>query len=69
MDFGILLQAICYVAVYLCLIGLLLSLLLGWIIFVVKIIQNRFLQGIIILLPVVVVFIILVYHMIAAASL
>ena len=65
MDFGILLQAISYVAGYLFLIGLLLSLLLGWITFVVEMTQDRFLQGIIILLPIVVVLIILVYHKIA----
>ena len=65
MDFGILLQAIGCVAGYLFLIGLLLSLLLGWITFVVEMTQDRFLQGIIILLPIVVVLIILVYHKIA----
>lgn len=67
MDFGILLQAIGCVGIFMLLLGLLLGLLIGWITFVVEMIENRVLQGMIILLPVIVVLIILFYHMIATS--
>jgi hypothetical protein len=61
MDFGILLQAISYVAVAL----VFTCLLFGWIVFVVEMIENLVLQGIIGLLPVITLLTILIYHIIA----
>ena len=61
MDFGILLQAIGHVAVVLFFTGL----FVGWIVFVVEMIKNRVLQGIIGLLPLITVLTILKYHMLA----
>ena len=67
MDFGALIQAIGYVAAYLSIIGFILVFFLGWITFVVKMTHNYVLQGIIILLPCVVVMIILKYHAIVSS--
>jgi len=61
MDFGILLQAIGYVAVALVFTGL----TCGWIVFVLGMIVNKVLALIICLLPFITFFTILVYHMIA----
>ncbi len=61
MDFGILLQAIGCVAVALFFTGL----FVGWVVFVVEMIENRVLQGIIGLLPLITVLTILKYHMLA----
>ena len=63
MDFGILLQAIsAVVVIILCCVFL-----LGWIFFVMDMIQNQVLSVIITLLPLVVFLIILFYHTIASS--
>ena len=67
MDFGALIQAIGYVAAHLSIIGFILVFVLGWITFVVKMTRNFVLQGIITLLPCVVIMIILKYHSIASS--
>jgi len=61
MDFGILLQAISYVAVVLFFTGL----VVGWIFFVMEMIKNQVLQGIIMFLPLITFLTILQYHMLA----
>ncbi len=61
MDFGILLQAIGYVAVVLFFTGL----VLGWIFFVMEMIKNQVLQGIIMFLPLITFLTIMQYHMLA----
>jgi len=61
MDFGILLQAIGHVAVVLFFTGL----VVGWIFFVIEMIKNQVLQGIIMFLPVITFLTILQYHMLA----
>jgi len=61
MDFGILLQAISYVAVILFLAGL----FVGWVYFVVEMIESPVLIGIIVFLPFITLFTILIYHVIA----
>ena len=61
MDFGILLQAIGQVAVVLFFTGL----VVGWIFFVMEMIKNQVLQGIIMFLPLITFLTILQYHMLA----
>ncbi len=61
MDFGILLQAIGSMALILFFTGL----FVGWVVFVVEMIKNRVLQGIIALLPLITVLTILQYHTLA----
>ena len=61
MDFGILLQAIGHMAVVLFFTGF----VVGWIIFVMEMIKNQVLQGIIMFLPVITFLTILQYHMLA----
>jgi hypothetical protein len=61
MDFGILLQAIGYVAVALFFTGL----VVGWIILVMEMIKNHVLQGIIGLLPLITFLTIMQYHILA----
>ncbi len=61
MDFGILLQAIGYVAVVLFFTGL----VVGWIFFVMEMIKNQVLQGIIMFLPLITFLTIMQYHMLA----
>ena len=65
MDFAILLQAIAYMAVCLFLTGL----IVGWIVFVMEMIKNHVLQGIIGLLPILTILTILKYHMIQQTQL
>ena len=65
MDFGILLQAIGHVAVVL----FFTCLFVGWIFFVMEMIKNRVLQGIIGLLPILTILTILKYHMIQQTQL
>ena len=61
MDFGILLQAIGHVAVVLIISGL----VVGWIFFVMEMIKNLVLQGIIMFLPLITFLTIMQYHMLA----
>jgi hypothetical protein len=61
MDFGILLQAISFMAVLLFFIGL----FAGWVVLVVEMIENHVLVLIISFLPILTFLIILKYHMIA----
>jgi hypothetical protein len=61
MDFGILLQAIGYVAVLLFFVGL----FFGWVVLVSEMIENHVLIVIISFLPILTFLIILKYHMIA----
>ena len=63
MDFGILLQAIGHVAVVLFFTGL----VVGWIFFVMEMIKNPVLQGIIGFLPLITFLIIMQYRMIASS--
>jgi len=61
MDFGILLQAISFMAVVLFFVGL----ILGWIVFVAEMIENHVLVVIISYLPILTFLTILKYHMLA----
>ncbi len=61
MDFGILLHAIGHVAVVLFFTGL----VVGWIFFVMEMIKNQVLQGIIMFLPLITFLTIMQYHMLA----
>ena len=61
MDFGILLQAIGHMEVVLFFTGL----AVGWIFFVMEMIKNQVLQGIIMFLPLITFLTIMQYHMLA----
>lgn len=61
MDFGILLQAISFMAVLLFFVGL----FAGWVVLVAEMIENHVLVVIISYLPILTFLIILIYHMIA----
>ena len=61
MDFGILLQAISFMAVLLFFVGL----FAGWVVLVVEMIENHVLVVIISFLPILTFVIILQYHMLA----
>ena len=61
MDFGILLQAIGFMAVLLFFVGL----FVGWVVLVAEMIENHVLVVIISYLPILTFLIILIYHMIA----
>jgi len=63
MDFGILLQAISFMAVLLFFVGL----FAGWVVLVVEMIENHVLVVIISFLPILTFLIILIYHMIASS--
>ena len=63
MDFGILLQAIGHMAICLFLTGL----LAGWVIFVDRMIENRLTCFFVAILPVLTIFTILEYHMLATS--